>query len=1302
MGHETSPDTDAADSGVGGSLKDTLGELALDAGGAVSMDFSSSANEESTRLLAAAAACGSRDVAAASAAASTEPAERDVTDVGFTHRRSLNSDSSKRDREHNKKCPDKTQQQNAQNTLERKKPPDLSFNIDDNDPRWNTTPTLLSREKTPVLKLAPYEEQYYSPPRRRRRTPEFLRRYRDRTPESDEDKSPRSPKSPDLPFLAPADVRKSSPDLSPGRSRSGNLSPDLAAKAPPSPDLPTLAPARSRDQTPTLESMDSSNTETPTLMEHTTSREQSPALAHTPKSGETTPILAPAKSFEKFQDDQPKVRSGGFFLETPISTPKQSPSASPSPSEKRTPSPKLKATPSPKSTPRSSLKSGSPSPKNTSSVTPKSTPTPPPQVTSIPTSKSAHEQETASKTSPKTSRKVPPATAPKPKSKSKAPESSKFGTSKSAPKLQEDVSESTPKKKQPPQVPPKPKTPTTPTSPEVPKPQQPDVEKTKLEVSSSLRRKGSAKGRAKDDSDMSRKRDSKFSSQASGIGRKVSFRKSKKFDRSCRDSIVLKDKIAPVVQTRSDVRRKKPDKPIDDNPADRPKSWMFENNPFMQRERNKSSPERKGDSGSDSKLSPATTPRRWRKPSAPPNLGPDRRFRSQKSTDSEKSTSDKESSKTANSSPSSTSQIQGILKKGSKFGSPKSSVKDQKGESPKTSMKGQKDDSPKTSSRRDSSNSLKSGGKSDSTNSLKRTERIDISKFLQSDAITDAISSKLLEENPDTSKTKENQDKGSSSPKAAPRTKRKSLVKEKSFEIKNEDKYYSLPRPHTSLGIHSSDKYGKGLKKQPSIETSKKEEKRELMITESPQTLPRSFGKQSATKVKIQDDKDKATKTSNPSPSSTEKVDKVPHKRNLDNQYKSNPNLSLIEKFESKSNDSKGPEYETQTLGRPKVKKNKIIVDASPIDPNPPNASFGTGYSKPNQESKNESKTGNKETKRNSISVENKFKSSITPEIRTDSPVWKKAEPQSSETTPTSFSFGKQKSEVIGQGNAGTNLNKKPPESPTKKGVGNDIGPGNNLDKHGSSRRGSTPGSRAGSTPGSSRPGSKPGSRKGSVDQGDSKSAFGATFVKSNPFKLMSFGHAKPADSHKSDSTGSDSSKPSTPTKPKGPSLFRRGSDKTKNRKSPTPDKGHRGLFRRGSDKSKKNRSSPNPSSPVSPLTLSSSGEKNKMSRPEVKAKRTPSPKVDIKAAQKRSNDTNVKGAEGDSEEGGASPRNESDQLIQSLIRAGQSRASIDTGKNLSHEVPEPKVAAESPPHEVEKHYKNRFAAMMSMWSKPK
>ena len=599
----------------------------------------------------------------------------------------------------------------------------------------------------------------------------------------------------------------------------------------------------------------------------------------------------------------------------------------------------------------------------------------------------------------------------------------------------------------------------------------------------------------------------------------------------------------------------------------------------------------------------------------------------------------------------------------------------------------------------------------------------------------------MLEEKTETLKAKDSQERNTSSPKSGPKFKPKNLGKEKSFEIKNEEKFYSLPRPHTSLGIHSGDKYGKSLKKQSSIEVSKKEEKRELMITESPQTLPRSFGKQSATKGKIQENKEKSLKTSDPPSSSPEKVDKLSHKRNrvLDNPYKSNPNLSLIEKFESKSNGNKTPEYETSTLGRPKVKKNKLIIDASPVDPNPSSMSFGTGYSKSNQETKVESKTEKKETKRNSISTENKseVKSNTSswldkqkpdtlkqdskgppsqinktireeqnysnpPEIRTDSPVWKKTEPEPNETKTSSFPWGKQKPEVLSQGNAGPILDKKPPEPPPKKGIGNDMSASSNtLDKSGGSRRGSTPGSWAGSTPGSSRPGSKPGSRKGSVDQGDSKSAFGATFVKSNPFKLMSFGHAKPADSHKSDSTGSESSKPTTPTKPKGPSLFRRGSDKNKHRKSPTPDKGHRGLFRRGSDKSKKNRSSPNPSSPVSPLTLPSPGEKNKIIKPEVKSKRTPSPKVDIKAAQKRSNEIKDKHVE-DSDEGGASPRNESDQLIQSLIRAGQSRASIDTGKSPPPQVPEPRVAAESPPHEVEKHYKNRFAAMMSMWSKPK
>ena len=221
--------------------------------------------------------------------------------------------------------------------------------------------------------------------------------------------------------------------------------------------------------------------------------------------------------------------------------------------------------------------------------------------------------------------------------------------------------------------------------------------------------------------------------------------------------------------------------------------------------------------------------------------------------------------------------------------------------------------------------------------------------------------------------------------------------------------------------------------------------------------------------------------------------------------------------------------------------------------------------------------------------------------------------------------------------------------------------------------------------------GSKSENTKSSVDQNESKSsAFGATFIKTNPFKLVSFNAAgaenKPSrniQSPKSDSsenTGeSSSSKPPTPTKQKGFLLFRKGSDKRKDSKSPTPDPKSKGLFRRGSDKNK-NKSA-----------ATQSNHKGSVDK-KTNSKKPPSPKVDLKAANSA-----------DEESISASPRDESDMKILSLIKKGKGTTSA--GSHLeppSHSSAPPSVSPSlrrrgEPP---EQQYKSRFAAMKAMWHK--
>ena len=99
----------------------------------------------------------------------------------------------------------------------------------------------------------------------------------------------------------------------------------------------------------------------------------------------------------------------------------------------------------------------------------------------------------------------------------------------------------------------------------VPKQNKHDLIHKKPNLPSSAKGRGLGKTKAKDDSELTKK-DSKISSHVAEIERKASFRRTKKFNKSMRDSINLKDKIAPTIQTRSEDKRKKDDKKIEDNP----------------------------------------------------------------------------------------------------------------------------------------------------------------------------------------------------------------------------------------------------------------------------------------------------------------------------------------------------------------------------------------------------------------------------------------------------------------------------------------------------------------------------------------------------------------------------------------------------------------------------------------------------------------------------------------------------------------------------------------------------------------
>ena len=221
--------------------------------------------------------------------------------------------------------------------------------------------------------------------------------------------------------------------------------------------------------------------------------------------------------------------------------------------------------------------------------------------------------------------------------------------------------------------------------------------------------------------------------------------------------------------------------------------------------------------------------------------------------------------------------------------------------------------------------------------------------------------------------------------------------------------------------------------------------------------------------------------------------------------------------------------------------------------------------------------------------------------------------------------------------------------------------------------------------------GSKSNNMKSSVDQTEAKSStFGATFIKTNPFKLVSFNAAgaenklsRTVQSPKSDSsesTAGEFSKPPTPTKQKGFSLFRKGSDKRKDNKSPTPDPKSKGLFRRGSDKNK-NKS-----------TTATQGNHKGSADKKTNNKKPPSPIVDLKAANSA-----------DVESISASPRDESDMKILSLIKKGKGATSTDSHLEPPSTSTVPPSVSPSlrrrgePP---EQQYKSRFAAMKAMWHK--
>ena len=348
----------------------------------------------------------------------------------------------------------------------------------------------------------------------------------------------------------------------------------------------------------------------------------------------------------------------------------------------------------------------------------------------------------------------------------------------------------------------------------------------------------------------------------------------------------------------------------------------------------------------------------------------------------------------------------------------------------------------------------------------------------------------------------------------------------------------------------------------------------------------------------------------------------------------SNPNLSLSEK-------SNGVNSNELTLDRKAVKRHRILIEpltekldkiaSSPVD-----------TTSTDSEVKAESKENSEPANRRKI----------------------EKRPLSSEKKSNAFScIAKQKSEPFVKGSSDLSANRQ-----LSAGSNGNPKEGLNSDISSSSKSDNT---------------------KSSVDQNETKSsAFGATFIKTNPFKLVSFNatgtenkSSRNIQSPKSDSfenTG-ESSKPPTPTKQKGFSLFRKGSDKRKDSKSPTPDPKSKGLFRRGSDKNK---------------NKSAATQSNHKGSADKKAnsKKPPSPKVDLKAANSA-----------DVESISASPRDESDMKILSLINKGKGATS--TGSHL-----EPPSKSSIPPSvspslrrrgdPPEQQYKSRFAAMKAMWHK--
>ena len=123
-GHEASPDTDAADSGVGRSLKDTLGELALDSSGTAASVSSDGAGDDIKAGAAGAAGGRSKKVSKAAGAPCSrdkKSQKEDVTVEGAhkPERLRLNSDSSRSDKR-KKTGPDKS------SSLEREKKPGLN------------------------------------------------------------------------------------------------------------------------------------------------------------------------------------------------------------------------------------------------------------------------------------------------------------------------------------------------------------------------------------------------------------------------------------------------------------------------------------------------------------------------------------------------------------------------------------------------------------------------------------------------------------------------------------------------------------------------------------------------------------------------------------------------------------------------------------------------------------------------------------------------------------------------------------------------------------------------------------------------------------------------------------------------------------------------------------------------------------------------------------------------------------------------------------------------------------------------